>query len=150
GFGWRRRAGDLIAAKLAEIFPGNDISPSDIVENLSIGRRQMVEIARAFTVTQAPLAMVILDEPTSSLDARTAGQLLAFVRRFIASGKSCILISHLLGEILENADRIVVMRDGQVVTTGAAATFDRDKLVEAMGGAHREAPAAKPVSAERE
>ena len=48
-----------------------------------------------------------------------AGQLLAFVRRFVATGESCILISHLLGEILENADRIVVMRDGKVVAADA-------------------------------
>ncbi|HEY6630857.1 MAG TPA: sugar ABC transporter ATP-binding protein [Rhizobiaceae bacterium] len=135
GLGWRRRAAALIAAKLDEIFPGHGIDPFDIVSDLSIGKRQMVEVARAFTVTQAPLDLVILDEPTSSLDAHTAGQLLAFVRRFVSGGKSCILISHLLGEILENADRIVVMRDGKVVATDAARAFDRTRLVATMGGA---------------
>ena len=134
GFGWRRRAAALILARLDEIFPGHGISPADIVRDLSIGRRQMVEVARAFTVTNDPLELVILDEPTSSLDAYTAGQLLAFVRRFVATGKSCVLISHLLGEVLQNADRIVVMRDGKVVATDAAAAFDRDRLVSAMGG----------------
>lgn len=135
GFGWRRKAADLIAAKLDEIFPGHSISAADIAGDLSIGRRQMVEVARAFTVTQDPLELVILDEPTSSLDAHTAGQLLAFVRRFVASGGSCILISHVLGEVLNNADRIVVMRDGKVVAADAARAFDREKLVTAMGGA---------------
>ncbi|CCV04526.1 putative ribose transport ATP-binding protein (rbsA) [Mesorhizobium metallidurans STM 2683] len=135
GFGWRRRAAELIAAKLDEIFPDHSISADDIAGALSIGRRQMVEVARAFTVTQDPLELVILDEPTSSLDAHTAGQLLAFVRRFVASGKSCILISHLLGEVLGNADRIVVMRDGKIVASDAAKAFDRDRLVTAMGGA---------------
>ena len=129
GFGWRRRAAALIAAKLDEIFPGHGIDPSDIVSDLSIGKRQMVEVARAFTVTEDPLDLVILDEPTSSLDAHMAGQLLAFVRRFVGDGKSCILISHLLGEILDNADRIVVMRDGKVVATDTAAAFDRARLV---------------------
>src|SRR5688500_9016026 len=124
GFGWRRKAAALIAAKLDEIFPGHGIDPSDIVSDLSIGKRQMVEVGRAFTVTEAPLDLVILDEPTSSLDAHAAGQLLAFVRRFVATGRSCILISHLLGEILDNADRIVVMRDGKVVATDAAPAFD--------------------------
>jgi ribose transport system ATP-binding protein len=143
GFGWRRRAAALISQKLDEIFPGHGIDPSDIVSDLSIGKRQMVEVARAFTVTHDPLEVVILDEPTSSLDAHTAGQLLAFVRRFVASGKSCILISHLLGEILENADRIVVMRDGKVVATDAASSFDRARLVATMGGAeHRDKVAA--------
>ena len=93
----------------------------------------MVEIARAFTVTDMPVRLVILDEPTSSLDAVVAGQLLAFVRRFVAGGGACILISHLLGEILAASDRIVVMRDGRVVASRAAGEFTRDSLVAAMG-----------------
>jgi ribose transport system ATP-binding protein len=135
GVAWRRRAAALIAAKLDEIFPGHDIAASAVVSDLSIGRRQMVEVARAFTITQDPLDLVVLDEPTSSLDVHTAAQLLAFVRRFVATGKSCILISHLLGEVLRHADRIVVMRDGKVAAGDAVGAFDRDSLVAAMGGA---------------
>jgi ribose transport system ATP-binding protein len=150
GFGWRGKAAKLIGAKLDEIFPDNTIDPSDIVADLSIGRRQMVEVARAFTVTRDPLNMVILDEPTSSLDAHTAGQLLAFVRRFVAAGGSCILISHVLGEVLENADRIIVMRDGKVVAADSAKAFDRDRLVATMGGAaHREKAAREELLAGR-
>ena len=85
GWGWRRRAGGLIGAKLDEIFPGHGISPDDIVGDLSIGRRQMVEIARAFTVTDVSLRLVILDEPTSSLDAVTGEQLLKHVREVVAA-----------------------------------------------------------------
>jgi ribose transport system ATP-binding protein len=140
GFAWRRKAGALIADKLDEIFPGHGIGASDLVQDLSIGRRQMIEVARAFTVTDEPVRLVILDEPTSSLDAQTAGQLLAFVRRVVAGGLSCILISHLLGEILENSDRIVVMRDGKTVAADRAAAFDRDRLVTAMGGVEGAAP----------
>ncbi|MER9602367.1 sugar ABC transporter ATP-binding protein [Mesorhizobium sp. M0243] len=147
GVGWRRKAAELIAAKLDEIFPGHSISASDIVGDLSIGRRQMVEVARAFTATQDRLDLVILDEPTSSLDAHTAGQLLAFVRRFVAGGKSCILISHVLGEVLRNADRIVVMRDGKVVVADAASAFDRDRLVTAMGGAEARQKIAAQIAA---
>jgi ribose transport system ATP-binding protein len=151
GLGWRKRAASLIGAKLDEIFPGHGIDPFDIVSDLSIGKRQMVEVARAFTVTENPLDLVILDEPTSSLDAQTAGQLLAFVRRFVTSGKSCILISHLLGEILDNADRIVVMRDGKVVATDAASAFDRARLVATMGGAeHHEKAAAEAKAAAKQ
>jgi ribose transport system ATP-binding protein len=144
GIGWRGKAAALIIGKLDEIFPGHGIAPSDAVADLSIGKRQMVEVARAFTVTEDPLRLVILDEPTSSLDAHTAGQLLAFVRKAIAGGLSTILISHLLGEILETSDRIVVMRDGKVVAADAAGAFDRDRLVATMGGAEghaRETPA---------
>jgi ribose transport system ATP-binding protein len=141
GWGWHRRSSDLITAQLDEIFPGHGVSAGDVVGDLSIARRQMVEVARAFTVTDEPLRLVILDEPTSALDAHTAGQLLAFVRRCVGTGVSCILISHLLGEILETADRIVVMRDGQVVVSDAAHSFDRDRLVVTMGGAQERAEA---------
>ena len=138
GFGWRRRAGELIAAKLDEIFSGHGISPSDTVGDLSIGRRQMVEVARAFSVTEEPLRLVILDEPTSSLDAQAAGQLLKFVRSAVAAGAACILISHLLGEILSTADRVVVMRDGKVEVARPARAFTRASLVSAMGSVARE------------
>ena len=133
GFNWRRAAGALIVGKLDEIFPGHGVGASDLVQDLPIGRRQMVEVARAFTATDEPVRLVILDEPTSSLDAHTAAQLLAFMRRTVAAGVSCIFISHLLGEVLENCDRIVVMRDGKSVAADAAQAFDRDKLVTAMG-----------------
>jgi ribose transport system ATP-binding protein len=139
GWGWHRRASELIIAELDEIFPGHGISPGDVISELSLGRRQMVEVARAFTVTDAPLRLVILDEPTSSLDAHTAGQLLAFVRRIVARGVSCILISHLLGEILETSDRVVVMRDGKIVVSDEAGAFDRDRLVATMGGSEAHA-----------
>jgi ribose transport system ATP-binding protein len=92
-------------------------------------------------VTSEPLRLVILDEPTSSLDGHTAAQLFAFLRRSVDEGLSCILISHLLGEILGTSDRVVVMRDGRVVTSGATASFDRNKLVAAMGGTEAHASA---------
>jgi ribose transport system ATP-binding protein len=147
GFGWRRTAGRLILDKLDEIFPGHGVSASDLVQDLTIGRRQMVEIARAFSVSDAPARLVILDEPTSSLDAHTAGQLLAHVRRSVESGVSCVLISHILGEVLSTCDRIVVMRDGKVVMADIARHFDRAKLVGAMGGIEPEAPRAQAVTA---
>jgi len=133
GFGWKRRAGQMILTILDDIFPGHGISVHDVVSDLSLGKRQMVEIARAFTVTDQPLDLVILDEPTSSLDAVTAQQLLDYVRKMVNNGGSCILISHLLGEILTTATRITVMKDGQVVDERPAKQFDRDSLVAAMG-----------------
>ncbi len=135
GWGGAGRAAALIRASLDQIFPGHGIGAQDIVGDLAIGQRQMVEVARAFTVTDDPLHMVILDEPTSSLDAETARQLLAHVRRAVASGISCVLISHILGEILETSDRVVVMRDGKVVADAASSRLTRDGLVAAMGGA---------------
>lgn len=133
GFGWKRRAGRLIRDKLDEVFPGHGIEADEVVGDLSIGRRQMVEIARAFTTTDLPLHTVILDEPTSSLDAFTSGQLLSFIRKIVAHGVSCILISHVLGEVLKYSDRIVVMKDGLVVAERKGSEFDRNSLVAAMG-----------------
>ena len=147
GFGWRRRAGRLILDKLDEIFPGHGVSPGDLVQDLTIGRRQMVEIARAFSVSDAAARLVILDEPTSSLDAHTAAQLLAHVRRSVEAGVSCVLISHILGEVLSACDRIVVMRDGKVVLADVARNFDRAKLVGAMGGIEPESPRAQGAAA---
>ena len=68
GFGWKARARALIRAKLDEIFPNHGIDADDEIADLAIGKRQMAEIARAFTVTDGALRLVILDEPTSSLD----------------------------------------------------------------------------------
>jgi ribose transport system ATP-binding protein len=133
GLGWKGRARGLIRAKLDEIFPGHGIDADDEVADLAIGKRQMAEIARAFTVTDEPLRLVILDEPTSSLDAVTANQLLAYVKAETAKGTSIILISHLLGDILSASHRIVVMRDGKVVTERPASGFTRASLVAAMG-----------------
>ena len=133
GWGWKTRARKLISTKLDEIFPGHGISPDDEIADLPIGKRQMAEIARAFTVTTEPLKLVVLDEPTSSLDAVTAEQLLNFVKAETARGTSIILISHLLREILTTAHRIVVMKDGKTVADRPAAQFTRDSLVAAMG-----------------
>ena len=138
GFGWKTRARDLIRAKLDEIFPGHGINADDEIADLAIGKRQMAEIARAFTVKEGPLRLVILDEPTSSLDAVTAQQLLAYIRKETARGTSIILISHLLGEILSASDRIVVMKDGKKVADRKAADFTRNSLVAAMGSEARE------------
>ncbi|MBI2717440.1 MAG: sugar ABC transporter ATP-binding protein [Rhizobiales bacterium] len=137
GPGWKPRARALIRAKLDEIFPGHGIGADDEIASLAIGKRQMAEIARAFTVTDNPLRLVILDEPTSSLDAVTTHQLLDYVRRETARGTAIILISHLLGEILGTSDRIVVMKDGRKAAERAAKDFDRTSLVAAMGSEAR-------------
>ena len=102
GPGLAAAGGDLIPAKLDEIFPGHGIGPADMVRDLSIGRRQMVEVARAFTVTHDRcVSSSSTSRPPRS--TRSAGQLLAFVRRFVAGGTSCILISHLLGRSCRTA-----------------------------------------------
>lgn len=147
GWGWRKRGADIISRKLDEIFPGHGIDSGEHVGNLSIAERQMVEIATTFCDIGKPVRLVILDEPTSSLDARLAGQLLTYVRKFVAGGGSIILISHILSEILGIADRIVVMKDGRVVVERPADQFSEHSLIEAMGSVVKERRAAKPATA---
>ncbi len=137
GLGWRERAASIIAASLDAIFPGHGIDVGGQVGALSIAKRQMVEIAMAFSDAGQPPRLVILDEPTSSLDAGLAAQLLAHVRRFVAAGGAVVLISHILNEILETASRIVVMKDGKIVAERGAGGFDYAGLVEAMGSTGR-------------
>jgi ribose transport system ATP-binding protein len=146
GWGWKVKARRLVEEKLDEIFPAHGIDPDDDVADLSIGKRQMAEIARAFTVTDQKLRLVILDEPTSSLDALTAKQLLAYVKKETAHGTSIILISHLLGEVLGTCDQIAVMKDGKMILTREAKHFTRRSLVAAMGSETHEdaARAQKP------
>jgi ribose transport system ATP-binding protein len=138
GFGWRAKAARVIEASLDAVFPGHNIDSGQPVGDLSIAERQMVEIAMAFSDAGIVPRLVILDEPTSSLDASLARQMLDHVRRFVASGGSVIFISHILHEILETSDRIVVMKDGQVVAEKPATEFDHHRLVEAMGSVARE------------
>ncbi|MGA1804845.1 sugar ABC transporter ATP-binding protein [Rhizobium sp. HT1-10] len=133
GFGWRKRAAEVISRSLDAIFPGHTIAPDATIGDLSIAERQMVEIATAFSTISTPVKLVILDEPTSSLDATLAAQLLAYVRVFVENGGSIILISHILGEILSATDRIIVMKDGKVVTEKPSSAFDHHSLVAAMG-----------------
>jgi ribose transport system ATP-binding protein len=135
GPGWRGRAARVIAASLERIFPGHRILPGMQVGALSIAERQMVEIAMAFADGGEPPRLVILDEPTSSLDAALSAQLLIHVERFVAGGGSVILISHILGEILSAATRIVVMKDGRIVAARPRGGFDQAALVTAMGSA---------------
>ena len=146
GWGWRNRAATIIQASLDTIFPNHGISSAAQIGTLTIAQRQMVEIAMAFSDAGTPARLVILDEPTSSLDAGLAAQLLTHVRRFIASGGAVILISHILGEILTTATRIVVMKDGRIVAERGRGGFTHASLVDAMGSAaHAVATTRKPV-----
>ncbi len=130
---WRRVAGARVMQSLDTIFPGHAIQARDTVENLSIAERQMVEIAIAFSSRTHPARLMILDEPTSSLDAAIARQLLDYIKTFCRAGGSVIFISHMLGEIFDVASRIIVMKDGLITDDRPTADFNRQSLVDAMG-----------------
>ncbi|ASM74316.1 MULTISPECIES: ATP-binding cassette domain-containing protein [Roseobacteraceae] len=133
GAGWRRPARAEIRATLDRIFPDHGISANAQVDTLSIAERQMVEIAIGFAPRGTQARLVILDEPTSSLDEGIAGQLLTHIQRFCASGGAVIFISHMLGEVFKVANRIIVLKDGRIVDERASGAFTRQGLVDAMG-----------------
>jgi ribose transport system ATP-binding protein len=118
---------------LEAIFPGHGVDADARVGELPAAQRQMVEIARAFSVTDQPARLVILDEPTSALGGQEAAQLMRFMCNSARRGVSCVLISHRLKEVLANVDRVVVMRDGAVVAREQAAALSEGQLVERMG-----------------
>ncbi len=138
GRNWRGRALTMIRQTLDDIFPGHGIDCELTVDELSIAERQMVEIAINFCRSPEAPRLVILDEPTSSLDAGLAEQLMDYVRHFVRGGGSVLLISHILGEILSTATRIVVMKDGRAVANRPVGEFTSRTLVETMGSVVKE------------
>lgn len=133
GWGWARTGRRVIGQALDAIFPDHGIPLDAVVETLGASARQMVEIARAFSVLSVPPRLVILDEPTSALDARAARQFLDYLGRARVAGISCLLISHRLKEIVDHTERVVVMRDGRVIEERRATGLSPEQLVEAMG-----------------
>jgi len=99
--------------KLLEPF-GLDLNPHEKVANLSIGERQIVEIAKALSLNAEVLVM---DEPTAVLEEKEANRLFELIRRFKERGVSIVYISHRLHELKAICDRITVLRDGGHVTT---------------------------------
>ena len=135
GFGWQKIAQKMIMGTMDQIFPDHGIRPNDIVENLPLGNRQMIEIAKAFCTTETVLKLVILDEPTSALDHHTTGQLIEYLHTLRGGALSVIYISHLLDEVLACTNRIAVLKDGinvGILQTGEAS---RQQIIELMGEA---------------
>src|SRR5204863_1354455 len=99
--------------ELSERF-GLAVNPEARVENIGVGQEQRVEILKAL---YRGAEILILDEPTAVLTPQEAGELFEIVRGLQAQGKSIILISHKLKEVVEIADRITVLRRGRKVET---------------------------------
>ena len=88
--------------------------PQTIVSKMSVGKQQLVEIARAISLNAE---LLIFDEPTSSLNDDESQKLLSLLREFKEYGITCIMISHKLDEVLSVADSITILRDGQSIET---------------------------------
>lgn len=118
-------------AALMERLPGVRLDPDARVADIGIGARQMTEIARALLCNAA---LVVFDEPTSSLSRTEVDTLFAVIRRLAAGGVAVVYISHFLEEVLEVADRYTVLRDGRTVCTGVSVGVCVEDLVRLMVG----------------
>ncbi len=110
---------------------GLDVDPGDIVSTLTIGRQQMVEIAKALSIHAR---ILIMDEPTSSLSAGETERLFEVIGHLRSRGVSIIYISHRLGEVKEVADRVLVLRDGENAGELAKEEVEHDAMVQLMVG----------------
>ncbi|HEY5000661.1 MAG TPA: sugar ABC transporter ATP-binding protein [Candidatus Cryosericum sp.] len=135
-FGPRLKTLDLpemraIAAKSIELL-GVEISPDTLVAEMPVGHRQFTELARE--IHRPEMKVLVLDEPTAVLTESEAEVLLTSLRRLAATGIAIIFITHRLQEILDICDRIVILRDGQVVKEVATHDTDIGQVAELMVG----------------
>jgi L-arabinose transport system ATP-binding protein len=126
----RRRLSGFVRDRLTEI--GIDIDPEAKVASLSIGERQMVEIAKA---VMAEARVIALDEPTSSLSSRESEILFALIDRLRARGVVILYVSHRLDEIFRLCDSLTVLRDGRLAAHHETIeNVTRDTVISEMVG----------------
>ncbi len=110
---------------------GVDIDPGAVLGTLTVGKQQMVEIAKAVSHDSK---ILILDEPTAALTQVEVEELFSIMRDLKAKGIGMIYISHRMDEINRISDRITVMRDGEYVGTLITADTTKDEIVKMMVG----------------
>ena len=122
-----------MTAKVKEVLQAVDlnVSPETIVEKLSPGERQLVEIAKALS---ADPQILIFDEPTTSLTARETEKLFGIIERLKAEGRSIIYISHILADVQKLSDQIIVLRDGEITDSGKKEEFTIQRMISSMIG----------------
>jgi methyl-galactoside transport system ATP-binding protein len=108
-----------------------DIDPKTWVKDLSVSKIQSMEIAKAVSYNAK---VIIMDEPTSSLTENEVKHLFGIIRKLRDEGRAIIYISHKMEEILEIADEVTIMRDGQVVGTYASGELTTDLIIKRMVG----------------
>ncbi|MBV8482693.1 MAG: sugar ABC transporter ATP-binding protein [Verrucomicrobia bacterium] len=130
--GWVRRAqlGEAAHEALARVGL-TEMDPDLLVNDLGVGQKQLVEIAAGLS---RRCKVLILDEPTAALTVTDAERLFSQVCKLKESGVGIIYISHHLEEVLELADRISVLRDGQMVVTRNRGEISIDEMIRFMVG----------------
>jgi ABC-type sugar transport system ATPase subunit len=130
---WQRADRKSARARALAAFAriGLELDPDVDVERLTLGERQLVEIARAL---DGDARLVIMDEPTSALTDGEASRLFETITRLRREEASVLYITHRMDEIARLADRVSVLRDGKLVRTAAAAEISHEELVFTMLG----------------
>ena len=109
----------------------HDLDPEESVGNLTVGRQQMVEIAKALLINAKVLVM---DEPSSSLSNAEIVEMFRIVRELKAMGTAIVYISHRLQELHHIVDDVTIMRDGKYITEGKFEDFTMDQIIANMVG----------------
>lgn len=138
-----RRADAVASHALAQI--GCALDPSMRVMDLSRTEKSLVAIARALAVEAE---VIVLDEPSASLPADEAHRLFDALRPLKARGVGMIYVSHRLDEVFEIADRVAVLRDGEMVAARAVSETSPEQLVHMIVGKALDAFVAAPSAAE--
>jgi ribose transport system ATP-binding protein len=110
---------------------GQDFSPTTKVRELSIGKQQLVEIARALV---AEAQVIIMDEPTSSLSSEDTQALFRVIQTLKKQGIAIIYISHFLEEVKEISDSFTVLRDGETISSGSMQEITIPEIIKQMVG----------------
>lgn len=110
---------------------GFEIDPAAYIRDLTVGQQQKVEILKAL---YQKTSLLIMDEPTAVLTPQESDLLMKFVRDFTVEGNAVIFITHKLKEVMEVADRIIVMRNGEITGTLNRAETDERELSRLMIG----------------
>lgn len=108
---------------------GCTVDPMKLVSSLSVGEQQIVQIARALSLGGE---ILLFDEPTSSLSMKEKENLFRIIRKLKEAGKAIIYITHYLDEVETICDKVIVMRDGQVVGAGTVKEISKEAIVNFM------------------
>jgi rhamnose transport system ATP-binding protein len=121
-----RRQFDELAAEV-----GFDVSPGTVTGTLRTADQQKVEIMRALA---SGASMIIMDEPTAALSRQDTERLHETIRALAGAGRTVVLISHFLSEVLSLSDTVTILRDGRHIRTGPAEAETEATLIEGMLG----------------
>ncbi|VBB08208.1 abc transporter [Lucifera butyrica] len=126
-----RKTMELLGKIGLDIKSKNGVTPNDKIRNLGIGQRQLVEIAKALSVEAK---LLILDEPTAALSEAETGILLNILDGLREKGVTCIYISHKLDEVMQIADTITILRDGETIETREKKNMSKETMIRLMVG----------------